>query len=1277
MSVKIISLNVNGIRNSQKRNAIFSWLNDNNADIVFLQETHCNSEQDKTQWSSEWGGKCIWSTSSSSSCGVAILFKPKIDVILSNSEIDIHGRYIIVDCKVDEVYSHLTNIYAPNSPTDRADFFVMLNKKLQQQKQLTGDGYIVLGGDFNCTQNALIDRRHDKKTDHLSITQDRGHKEIKKLMLENDLEDVWRRRNPTARKYSYFKANSKIASRIDYWLISESFDSQILSVTTKAAIHSDHSAITIKIKTSKCDRGQGYWKLSSKLLNSADFDAMIRALWIKCKQDYIQATSKRDWWENTKIKIKEASIEKARELSKKTLIKQSVIQKAIEHENNCDNPDLLKLRHLKTKLEEIWDSKSEAAKIRARIKDFEHGEKSTKYFFNLEKIHGQNKQWHKIKDLQGITRYGIDNILRIQSSFFADLFRSEGHDINATEKLTANIDIKLDVNVAHACDRPATEDELTKVVKTLKKNKAPGFDGLTAEFYLKYWDEIKKEFTGVIKEIEESCELCHSQYRGIISLVYKKGDRDDITNWRPITLLNVDYKIIAKLYAERLKVAMPLIIHENQRAFIKGRQITENIRQTQDIIVLAEKQNSPGAIIFLDQAKAFDRVEWQYLMACLKSFGFGEKFCNWILMLYKRGESSVLTNGFLSSFFDITRSMRQGCPIAAYLYILQAEPMALAIRKSNKICGIKLPVVEGQRHEARISMFADDTQLFHSTEQSIKEGFDILDTYSKASGAKINVAKTKGLYIGQWKNKKPILTNIDWVQTADGLGAKYGYNINYEELWLQKFSKFKKKIQSWSQRDLTLQGKRILINAYIVSSLSFMIDIYPDNISEYVIKETQNLIREFLWKGKTWRVAQKTMSLKKAHGGLEIPDLEAIIQAKRINWIKKIHFNVLQSWNAIGKHYLASQDGITKCENFLLKCSLFNEASTKRLPKFYKTCLQAWSKNLAKSKPFSKKEILNTPIFGNINIATKNKQSILFTHWCASGITKVNDIWSDKGQFKSGTEIVNKLVKKSNWIAEYEVIKHAIPKEWKSILKNIGNIPVPINRNLIYNPDNLVMNDSKIELNSKLIDPTNLKFKQIYNQCLYPVQSPKCMTSWTGIFAINIMWPEVFHRLATLIYGRKQIEFHWKVVHRAVFTESRLQQMNRSDGMCKSCKILRETTLHLLKDCHKLEFIWHQIENRLNVIFKMRYSLLLSDVIFAKSVDNKDHSFIINCFILEAKWQIWKERNRIKFEIAEPLTSAKLLEIIFNAVKSNLSIIRNSTQCIVYNPIINQTLGEL
>ena len=211
--------------------------------------------------------------------------------------------------------------------------------------------------------------------------------------------------------------------------------------------------------------------------------------------------------------------------------------------------------------------------------------------------------------------------------------------------------------------------------------------------------------------------------------MYKKGDRDDIKNWRPITLLNIDYKIVAKTFAERLKKVLPTIIHPDQKAFLPGRQITHTVRLVQDIIDQAEMEDEEGAIIFLDQEKAFDRVEWGYLDMCLKKFGFGPKFCQNISMLCKHGKSCVNTNGFMSRFFSISRSMRQGCPIAAYLYILQAEPMAQSIRSNDSIKGIQLPGINNQQTEVKIVLIADDTQLFHRSEESIKNAFSVLDTY--------------------------------------------------------------------------------------------------------------------------------------------------------------------------------------------------------------------------------------------------------------------------------------------------------------------------------------------------------------------------------------------------------------------------------------------------------------------------------------------------------------------------------------------------------------------
>ena len=122
----------------------------------------------------------------------------------------------------------------------------------------------------------------------------------------------------------------------------------------------------------------------------------------------------------------------------------------------------------------------------------------------------------------------------------------------------------------------------------------------------------------------DSFTLTNSQHRGILTLLYKKGEREDIRNWRPLTMLNVDYKIIAKILANRIKPVLPNIIKDDQKGFVPGRNIHDANRLLQDIIQYNDNENKEGAIIFLDQEKAFDRVEWGWLYKCLKGFNFGE-----------------------------------------------------------------------------------------------------------------------------------------------------------------------------------------------------------------------------------------------------------------------------------------------------------------------------------------------------------------------------------------------------------------------------------------------------------------------------------------------------------------------------------------------------------------------------------------------------------------------------------------------------------------------------
>ena len=151
---------------------------------------------------------------------------------------------------------------------------------------------------------------------------------------------------------------------------------------------------------------------------------------------------------------------------------------------------------------------------------------------------------------------------------------------------------------------------------------------------------------------------------------------------------------------------------------------------------------------------------------------------------------------FQSMYFPVTRAMRQEWPIGPLIYILQAEPLACAIRKNKNIIGLPLPRISSvsmRRDEVKSNAFVDDTQLFNSTEESITECFKTINKYEKASGASIHKHKTIGLYIGPWKEKIPEYNEISWTKdNVKTLGIHHGYNIVENAVWMDKIKKDQK-----------------------------------------------------------------------------------------------------------------------------------------------------------------------------------------------------------------------------------------------------------------------------------------------------------------------------------------------------------------------------------------------------------------------------------------------------------------------------------------------------
>ena len=210
----------------------------------------------------------------------------------------------------------------------------------------------------------------------------------------------------------------------------------------------------------------------------------------------------------------------------------------------------------------------------------------------------------------------------------------------------------------------------------MARGKTPGSDGPPVEFFIKFWDTLGTDLVDVLNSSYQDGFLPSSSWKDLINLIFQKGDRLDRKNWRPITLLNVDYKLCARTLAGRRLQVIHFVVHSDQTCGIPGRYIGESVSLLRDIVDLSAELHFPAAILSLDQEKAFDRVDWSFLFATLEKNGLCPSFIRWVRLLYSKARCSILVNGYSSPVFYPTSGIRQGCPLSPILYVLTMEVWA-------------------------------------------------------------------------------------------------------------------------------------------------------------------------------------------------------------------------------------------------------------------------------------------------------------------------------------------------------------------------------------------------------------------------------------------------------------------------------------------------------------------------------------------------------------------------------------------------------------------------
>ena len=1206
----LISLNVRGLRDKLKRRCIFNKMYKKCKGLILLQETHSSSDVEQI-WQAEFRDDIIFSHGTSQSRGTAILIHNEIEVKIHQQIIDKDGRYIILDIEFDGTRYTIGNFYAPTRDNEKDQ---IRNLEIFKNAIATLDSTnIILGGDFNLYLDPDLDKGPYIKD---SNDNDNYRNDLTSLLEALDMVDIWRIKHPEDKKFTWHQG--KKSSRLDYFFISEHLENIITETNISPGIRTDHSLISITLnKLPNIKRGKGMWKFNCSLLKEETFIEDVKECISLNASKYDTLEDKGLKWELIKMEIRKVTISYASRKKKNRdnyYLELTKELSRLQNQMDC-NPDentIDLFNSTKEEIQKIDNHRLEGVIVRSRTKWIEDGEKNTSYFLSLEKRNYQNKLITQVQTETG-TITEPHKILDEAKNFYKKLYSesNNGNENNPeylnifTSQIKHNIP-KLTEEQKLTCEGLITVSECARALKQLKNKKTPGSDGLAVEFYKFFWTDIK-EF--VVQSLNYSMikgELSIEQKRGILTLIPKKNkDRHFLKNWRPISLLNTDYKILTKSLAMRIRNVMPTIIHEDQTGYIKSRFIGQNIRIISDIISYTSLTRTPGILIAIDFEKAFDTVRWSFLEKALQVYNFGEQFQRWIKVLYTNITTSVINNGHTSPYFNLERGIRQGCPLSAFLFILVVELLAHKIRCDVSIDGIKV-----KTKVIKITQLADDTTCFVKNVRSLKQVLQVMNCFYECAGLKINVEKTKAMYLGslQGTSDKPL--NLSWTDgPIECLGMKFTSSMCnlYEYNYKDKICKLKNLLLLWSRRKLSLKGKVTVINNLAISPFIYLAQV--EYVPAKVIEEINSIILQFLWDNKPAKVAKDVIISRIENGGLKMVDFERKVKALQICWVKRMLTESHSGWIELVEFFYQTEN-----ISFFFQCNSSAHMLDASTPIFYKEILKHWSE-IHNVVPSTIEDICSEIIWNNIHIQI-NRKPFYWKTWHNKGIKHIRDLLDENGNFLSMDELNTKYDINCNFILVLQV-RQSIPYQWRQKLKNFTS----------ENTSGTTQDLCQIKIRNRLIDIRYVCNREIYWSLIDQInKKPACIKKWTEEYQLNDdIWYNIFQIPYMTTRETRLQSLQYKLLHRIIPCNVWLKQIKiKATDECDYCQE-KDTIEHFFLECQSVKEFWNFLFNWWETVTNTELDVIKEELLFG-FVQSSDYYKVLNYCVLLAKSYIHRQR---------------------------------------------------
>uniref|UniRef100_A0A2N9EXD0 Reverse transcriptase domain-containing protein n=1 Tax=Fagus sylvatica TaxID=28930 RepID=A0A2N9EXD0_FAGSY len=1162
------------LNDREKRRWIHNSLRMWKGDVVCLQETkmaYISIGVVRSIWGSPFVG-WEFQASEGASGGVLLLWDKRVveQLDVAKGEFTLSCKFKCVEDGLEWMFS---GVYGPNRDSDR--------RLLWEELAGIGSWWSLpwcIGGDFNVVRFPSERRAgggiSSAMWDFSDFISDQG-------LLDLPL---------VGGRFTWSSNQENPAmSRLDRFLVSPDWDTQFSTAvqSTLPRTLSDHSPILLDCGP---NRGGKYpFRFENMWLKSEGFVERVKHWWesylfegspghILSKKLKALKADLRQWNKDVFGDVGVRKGELMREIQQLDALEES---RTLSVEERTSREDRRGELHKVMDLDEIsWRQKS-------RVLWLKEGDRNTKFFHRMANSHRRNN-FIGCLNIEGTVTSDPKEVEEGIVQYYKHLYCE-----STPWRPTLNgLPFKTLVSEeANSLILPFGEDEVLEAVRCMSGDKAPGPDGFTMAFYQACWGVVKTDVMRVMHYFHQYGTFAKSLNATFVVLIPKKAGAIQMKDFRPISLVGSMYKIISKVLANRLKGVLGGLLSQSQNAFIQGRQILDSVLIASECVDSRVRDGTPGVLCKLDLEKAYDHVNWDFLLALLHRCGFPETWRKWIYFCISTVRFSVMVNGSSCGFFESSRGLRQGDSLSPLLFVVVMEALNRLLMRAEEGHLLRGFEVQGRNNSPLMIsnlLFADDTLIFCDADiEQIGYLKCTLLCFEAVSGLRVNLGKSEMVPIGNVPNIQELAAMLECrisVLPMNYLGLPLGARYKSKALWDPVLEKMGRKLAGWKKLYLSKGARLTLIKSTVSSLPVYFLSLFP--IPATVNHRIERLQREFLWGGmgdapKFPLVNWKTVCQPVHCGGLGIKNHAVLNQALLGKWL----WRFMVEHDSLWKQVIVTKYGYEP---------------------------RSWSPGIANGH-------YGRSLWKHIRQGWDRFSSHLkFVLGCGSRIRFWLDIWCGEVPLSRAFPLLFRIAQsKEARVADYLCWQNGVP-HWD----------VRFNR---------LLHDWEVETFQVMIGllySVKVHQHQEDRVCWGPSRSG-CfeVKSYYKILSLNTSLRFPWKSIWKVGAPPRVAFFVWTAAHGKILTMDNLRKRRICIvDWCCMCKHSGESPNHLLLQCETAQSLWSMVFCLFGVIWVMPGSVVEVMASWMGSFRKSRHADVWGAVPLCVMWVLWRERNLRVFE---------------------------------------------